>query len=89
MWILRDHQAETIHDAVHRAQEYIFARPAGKVAIRLDTPRHDLQARIRWWLGPLVPPRDPELVVLVRGDDGVYKKQEVTHPNRREPPPEE
>jgi predicted RND superfamily exporter protein len=85
----KDHQAETIHDAVHRAQEYIFDRPTGRVAIRLDTPRHDLQARIRWWLGPLIPPRDPELVVLKRDDGGIYQKQEVTHPDRREPPPED
>ncbi len=85
----KDHQAETIHNAVHRAQEYIFARPTGKVAIRLDTPRDDLQARIRWWLGPLVPPRDPELVILVRDDNGAYQQQQVTHPNRREPPPED
>jgi predicted RND superfamily exporter protein len=86
----KDHQAETIHDAVHRAQEYIFDRPTGKVAIRLDTPRHDLQARVRWWLGPLLPPRDPELVVLTRPDlTAEYQKQEVTHPNRTEPPPED
>ena len=85
----KDHQAETIHNAVHRAQEYIFDRPTGKVAIRLDSPRNDLQARIRWWLGPLLPPRDPELVVLVRGDDGVFAQQAVTHPNREEPPPED
>jgi len=85
----KDHQAETIHNAVHRAQEYIFARPTGRVAIRLDTPRHDLQARIRWWLGPLLPPRDPELVVLTRDEKGEYQKQGVTHPNRTEPPPED
>jgi predicted RND superfamily exporter protein len=85
----KDHQAETIHNAVHRAQEYIFARPTGHVAIRLETPRDDLQARVRWWLGPLVPPRDPELVVLQRDDQGIYQKQSVTHPSRREPPPED
>src|SRR5262245_56300631 len=86
----KDHQAETIHNAVHRAQEYIFDRPTGKIAIRLDSPRDDLQARIRWWLGPLVPPRDPELVVLTRPDVGSeYAKQEVTHPGRTEPPPED
>jgi predicted RND superfamily exporter protein len=85
----KDHQAETIHNAVHRAQEYIFARPTGGVAIRLDTPRHDLQARVRWWLGPLLPPRNPELVVLVRDQKGAYQKQAVTHPDRTEPPPED
>ncbi|HTO06697.1 MAG TPA: MMPL family transporter, partial [Myxococcota bacterium] len=85
----KDHQAETIHNAVQRAQEYIFDRPTGKYAIRLESPRHDLQARIRWWLGPLLPPRNPELVVLARNDQGVYEKQEVTQPGRREPPPED
>jgi predicted RND superfamily exporter protein len=85
----KDHQAETIHNAVQRAQEYIFARPTSKVAIHTETPRTDLQARIRWWLGPLLPPRDPELVVMVRDDQGVYQKQAVTHPNRSEPPPED
>ncbi|HTO53240.1 MAG TPA: MMPL family transporter [Myxococcota bacterium] len=85
----KDHQAETIHNAVVRAEEYIFARPTGRYAIRLETPRHDLQARVRWWLGPLVPPRNPDLVVLARDDKGVYQKQEVTHPARREPPPED
>jgi predicted RND superfamily exporter protein len=85
----KDHQAETIHNAVHRAQEYIFDRPTGKFAIRLDSPRNDLQARIRWWLGPLLPPRNPELVVLARDDKGAYVKQEVTQPGRREPPPED
>ena len=86
----KDHQAETIHNAVHRAQEYIFDRPTGKTAIRLDSPRNDLQARIRWWLGPLVPPRNPELVVMTRPDENTaFTKQEVTHPDRTEPAPED
>jgi predicted RND superfamily exporter protein len=83
----KDHQAETIHDAVHRAQDYIDERPTGKYSIRTEVPRNDLQARIRYWLGPLVPPREPELVVRLRDENGVYQKQEVTHPNREEPPP--
>ncbi len=83
----RDHQAETIHDAVHRAQTYIDARPTSKYAIRAETPRDDLQARIRYWLGPLVPPRDPELVVLVRDEQGAYQKQGVARPDRNEPAP--
>jgi predicted RND superfamily exporter protein len=85
----KDHQAETIHHAVNRAKDYIFTRATGRVAIRLETPRDDLQARVRWWLGPLVPPRDPELVVLVRGDNGDFQKQEVTRPDRREAAPED
>ncbi len=83
----RDHQAETIHDAVQRAEGYIDARPTSKYAIRAETPRDDLQARIRYWLGPLVPPRDPELVVLVRDESGKYHAQPVTRPDRREPAP--
>jgi predicted RND superfamily exporter protein len=83
----RDHQAETIHDAVHRAQTYIDARPTSKYAIRAEVPRDDLQARIRYWLGPLVPPRDPELVVLVRDEHGAYQKQGVARPDRNEPAP--
>jgi hypothetical protein len=59
------------------------------VAIRLETPRDDLQARVRWWLGPLVPPRDPELVVMLRDDSGAFQKQAVTHPGRTEPPPQD
>jgi hypothetical protein len=85
----KDHQAETIHDAVERAQTYIFGRPLSNTAIHLETPRHDLQARIRWWFGPLVPARDPELVVLRRDANGSYVKQEVTRPGRTEPPPED
>jgi predicted RND superfamily exporter protein len=85
----RDHQAETIHHAVRRAQGYIDARPTSKYAIRTEVPRDDLQARIRWWLGPLVPPRDPELVVMVRDAQGVYQKQEIAQPDRDEPPPED
>jgi len=83
----KDHQAETIHDAVQRAQRYIDARPTGKYSIRTEVPREDLQARIRYWLGPLVPPREPELVVRLRDENGEYQKQEVTHPDRKEPPP--
>ena len=85
----KDHQAETIHHAVERAESYIFEHPTGRVAIRLETPHDDLAARIRWWLGPLVPPRDPELLVLVRNDQGQYEKPKVAQPGRREPPPKD
>jgi predicted RND superfamily exporter protein len=83
-----DHQGDTIRSAVKRAEGYIRGRPTGAVAIRLDDERDDLLGRILWWLGPLAPPREPELVVEVR-EDGTYARQEVEHPDRREPPPED
>jgi predicted RND superfamily exporter protein len=85
----KDHQAETIHNAVERAQDYIFARPISNTAIRLETPRHDLQARMRWWFGPLLPARNPDLVVLQKNAEGKYERRDVTHPGRTEPPPED
>ncbi len=83
----KDHQADTIHHAVTRAQRYIDEHPTGDVSIRLDTPRDDLLAKIDYWFGPLVPPRNPELLVVIRDQDGQYVKQPVTRPDRREPPP--
>jgi predicted RND superfamily exporter protein len=85
-----DHQGETIRGAVALARRYIEENPTGKVAIRLDPPRGDLLARLHAALGPLLPPRTPELTVLVRDEaTGAYARQEVGHPNRRDPPPED
>ncbi len=84
-----DHQGDTIRHAVERAEGYMLGRPTGRVAIRLDTERDDLLGRILWWLGPLAPAREPEMVVMVRDGDRQYAKQEVDRPGRREPPPED
>jgi len=85
----KDHQAETIRHAAERVKDFIDRRPTGRVAIRMETPQDDFMGRVRWWLGPLVPPREPELVVFVRDDAGQYMKQAVATPDRREPPPED
>jgi predicted RND superfamily exporter protein len=85
----KDHQAETIRNAAERVKKFIHERPTGRVAIRIETPQDDFVARLHWWLGPLLPPREPELVVFTRGDEGQYAKQTVTRPDRREPPPED
>jgi predicted RND superfamily exporter protein len=82
-----DHQGDTIRQATERAQRYIRERASGRVGIRLDRPEDDWLATLHWWLGPLVPPRWPHLLVDVRGADGVYVPQEVTFPNRVEPAP--
>ncbi len=83
-----DHQGQTIRDAVAMTRRYVEENPTGKVAIRLDTPRDDLAARLYGWLGPLLPPRTPELVVLVRDEaTGTYARQPVDLPSREEPPP--
>jgi predicted RND superfamily exporter protein len=84
-----DHQGDTIRRAVSRAEGYIRGRPTGRVAMRLETREDDLLANVLWWLGPLAPPRESELVVQVRGDDGVYARMDVDGPDRREPPPED
>jgi predicted RND superfamily exporter protein len=84
-----DHQGDTIRAAVARAAEYIERRPTGGVAIRLERERGDILDEVLWWLGPLVPPREPELQVLVRDGDGSYQPREVARPGRREPPPED
>ncbi|MDJ0850623.1 MAG: MMPL family transporter [Myxococcota bacterium] len=85
-----DHQGETIRGAVDLARRYIEENPTGEVAIRLDTPRDDFRARLYGWLGPLLPPRTPELVVLVRDPEtGDHARQEVSEPSRDEPPPED
>ncbi|MGI9591172.1 MAG: MMPL family transporter, partial [Myxococcota bacterium] len=85
-----DHQGDTIRGAVALARRYIEENPTGKVAIRLDTPRDDLMARFYAVLGPLLPPRTGELVVLVRSDGtGSYAQQEVSRPSRSEPPPDD
>jgi predicted RND superfamily exporter protein len=85
-----DHQGDTIRSAVQQARRYIYDNPTGRVAIRLDVPDNDFLAKLHFWLGPLLPARDPELEVLVRNEaTGEYELQEVTHPQRREPPPED
>jgi len=84
-----DHQGDTIRAALARAVDYIEKRPTGLVAIRLEPKRGDLVDKVLWWLGPLVPPREPELRVLIREPDGSYQPQEVSRPDRREPPPED
>ena len=71
-------------------KRYIRERPTGRVAIRLDAPDDDWQARLHWWLGPLIPPRSPELVVQMRDEtSGGYTPQRVDRPGRREGPPED
>jgi predicted RND superfamily exporter protein len=84
----RDHQGQTIRDALSRAQRYIRENPTGKVSLRLEVSERGLVAGVQRVLGPLVPPPEPELVVLVRGGDE-YARQEVERPGRREPPPED
>jgi predicted RND superfamily exporter protein len=85
-----DHKGETIRNAVEQVRRYIRERPTGRVAIRLDTPDDDWRARLHWWLGPLIPPRSPELVVQVQeAGDGDYALQRVDRPRRREGPPED
>jgi predicted RND superfamily exporter protein len=84
-----DHQGTTIRAAVERARAFIAARPGGPIAVRAVTPEGDWRARLHWWLGPLIPPREPELTVLVRGDDGGYARQAVQAPGRIEPAPED
>lgn len=81
-----DHQGATIRTAIERVQRYVREHPTGDVSIRLATPGDGLQARLRSWLGPLLPPRDPEMVVLARGGAG-YVAQDVQHPDRRESAP--
>jgi predicted RND superfamily exporter protein len=84
-----DHQGDTIRHAIERAERYIEERPTGRVRVHLETPEDDLLARVLWWLGPLAPPRKPQMVVEMRNDDGFYEALSVTEPNRREPPPED
>ena len=84
-----DHQGDTIRSAVARSNEYIEKNPTGKVAIRLSTDREGFIGDILKRLGPLIPPPRAELEVRIRDDDGNYQRQEVTHPGRREPPPED
>lgn len=85
-----DHQGETIENAIHRAKRYIIENPTGRVTIRLRVPDDDFLATLHFWLGPLLPPRAPDLEVLVRNaQNGEYVQQEVSYPERREPPPED
>jgi predicted RND superfamily exporter protein len=85
-----DHQGETIRKAVARARRWIREHPSGRVSIRLDAPEDDLTARLHRGFGPLLPPRLPELVVLVRDDaTGTWAREVVSLPDRREPPPED
>jgi predicted RND superfamily exporter protein len=82
-----DHQGDTIRTAVDRARAFIDARPGGDVVIRTQAPDDDWRARLHGWLGPLLPPRQPELLVLVRQEDGSHALQAVAEPRRVEPPP--
>ena len=84
-----DHQGETIRAAVARARAFMAARPGGPIAIRTVAPEGDWRASLHWWLGPLIPPREPELTVRVRADDGSHALQEVQRPGRTEPAPED
>jgi predicted RND superfamily exporter protein len=84
-----DHQGETIRSAVERARAFMAARPGGPIAIRTVAPERDWRASLHWWLGPLIPPREPELTVLVRGEDGSYAREVVQTPDRSEPAPED
>ena len=85
-----DHQGDTIRHAIDRVEHYIEQRPTGRVAIRLQDVKGDLFSQVLWWLGPLAPPREPQLIVDVREEDAagrLYARQTVATPNRREPPP--
>jgi len=84
-----DHQGDTIREAIHAVEHYIDEHPTGSVSIRLVTERDDFLAKVLWWLGPLVPPRMPEMLVMVQDENGDYVQQEIQQPNRREPPPED
>jgi predicted RND superfamily exporter protein len=85
-----DHQGDTIRDAEARAKRYIRERPMGRVSVRLDTREDDWLATLFWWLGPLVPPREPDVVVQVQdAASGAYAVQAVDAPGRDEPPPED
>jgi predicted RND superfamily exporter protein len=85
----RDHQGDTIRGAVARSEEYIEKNPTGKVSIRLATDREGFVGEILNRLGPLIPPPRAELEVRLRDAEGDYHLQEVTEPNRQEPPPED
>ncbi len=83
-----DHQGDTIRRAEARAERYIRDRPTGAVAVRLEPREDDWLATLLWWLGPLVPPREPEVVAQVRDEpSGGYQAQAVEEPARDEPPP--
>lgn len=84
-----DHQGDTIRAAVDRSNEYIEKNPTGKISIRLSTDRKGFVGELLKRLGPLIPPPRAELEVRIREPDGHYARQEVTHPDRREPPPDD
>jgi predicted RND superfamily exporter protein len=84
-----DHQGETIRAAVARARAFMEARPGGEIAIQTAAPDDDWRAQLHWWLGPLIPPREPELMVRLRAEDGSYALQEVQRPGRTEAAPED
>ncbi len=83
-----DHQGQTIDDAIARAQRYIEERPVGRVAIRLEVPDDDVWALVHRTLGPLLPSRNAQLVVLARDpESGEHVRQAVSYPRRREEAP--
>ena len=84
-----DHQASTIENAVERAKAFMRARPGGAIDMRLETPEDDWIATAYWWMGPLLPPRQPELQVSLRQDDGSFAAQEISLPDRVEEAPED
>jgi len=84
-----DHQGETIRSALARARSFIDGHPGGDVNVRMVTPDGDWLSTLYWWMGPLIPPRSPELLVLVQESPGSYARREVTRPDRIEAAPED
>jgi predicted RND superfamily exporter protein len=84
-----DHQGDTISAAIDRLEDYMDQRPTGGINVRLEAPEDDFLATVFWWIGPLLPPRPQDLAVYLRQPGGGYEKQEVQHPDRVEPPPED
>ncbi len=82
-----DHQGETIEHAKQRVERWLRERPTGAIALRLAAPPDDWLGWFLWWIGPLVPPREPELLVDVESPDGTYARQAIERPGRREAAP--
>ncbi len=82
-----DHQGETIERAKRRVERWLLERPTGTIALRLATPEEDWLAWFLWWIGPLVPPREPELLIDVQGSEGSYARQTAERPGRIEAAP--
>jgi hypothetical protein len=92
-----DHKGDTIRRAVAVAERFIERNPLGQVAIRLEEARapegagwsrpERLLDLAYYALGPVLPPRDHALRVLLRGEDGGYAPLDVRRTDEVGPPP--